>query len=413
MSDIYYIMVVLDSGVVRNSVLMFLGSRELYEYDTSHAQFDSLFGLSGVKSRFVVKALRSRMYDLGLSFDGFVKHVETLFNSLLEVYPFEDRGEYLEGVVLDNVDAVTLHVPHVSWKPSEPNGTADAPAAVLLFTVNSLLECDSRVNFFTELLGNVFNVPLNVREHLLYVAPNFNGLPRVFLETWLFFKNRTHDWTLHDNVECGEIVDSFNKKLNNAYYEVNKSVEDLSRESFRNSINEIYVGVKHYGAYSETTRGGFIRVNHNLLKIGTGVNSNMVVKYFTGSLNVVNIEIALLCTLFLNSSCFPTRNNIDLVLALDAMFALLSDNNTTHGGAHAGRVISESFENFFLTCVEDLTVAFLLEEKLGTKGLTSSEEYGKINVNNFAKMLTRFQSSLTMKQLDTVDDLPEEWVKRI
>lgn len=410
-----------DGEVVRNSVLLFLGPAELYDSSAFHNDYDLVFHRSGLKSRVFVKTMRLKMEQLGLNFDEFVNYCVEIFTSLMVHYPFTERGEKLGVADLGDSGAVSLTIPPspvVGGLAGLGSGFDGEPSAVAVFTSDSLFECDSRGNFFTEVLANILNVPLNVREHLLNVAPNFASLPKVFIEMWLFLKHSQHDWSDHDGVECEVLVAGFNTNVDKALTEFN-NVELLSKETLQRVISggRVEEYSPDFEVYSSYSRGGFIRVNRNMMKVGVEANRDVFVKHFSGNLNIINVETMLLLSLYLNVSCRArVEQPADVVLASDVMFNMLSYNKKYHPDVKqfspvAGKIVDEDFENFFHKTMFSLQNVFQRET-----GVAVSHEAGgddMIVVNSFNEMLNVLESSIKGDDLMLIKDLPEEWIQKI
>jgi hypothetical protein len=406
MSDIDYIMFELESAFIETTVLSLLGGEQYYSMSENVDVFNTMFNRKP-SGRILVKAVKHRMGVLGLTFEEFTKYCCEVFEKLSYIYPFDERNESLTINPMSSTYLLNVATTMEGVFTGSDDGFFERVDVTVQPVWDDLIV--NKGKFFYDFYGNIFNVPLNVREHLLQTHDFMANNVGLMLEPWLYLKYVQHDWSVHSNSECVATRENFNRVYAKNLVKFNVGEDELNIEDFKHRLQ------KPVPLWRKTLKGDWEYV-YNDYKRGFGFSmSRRVITDKTKLLpfsqfdeEIRNIYEAVswwsLCRSF---SCFPVKNvETDLMLEADLIFQLVSFSYMSEEGASiiAGKIVNEDFYDNFNRVALSLT-KMLDKEKFNVDEVD--------NIVSFDEALMFFKTSANAEIFTGLKDLPATWLDKI
>lgn len=381
---------VYPSDVVHKSVSVFLGDEKFFSTQPLDDRYDSLLPTGVYTPRVLVKALRTRMLQLGYDYHNFYAHCVNIFKELTEVYPFDERREKLNI----NGDVLVLSYPNDTVHFTETD-------AMITVTPDNIVKADSTAMFYSELLANIFNVPEFFRDHAYHISPQLHNVPRAVYESWLYLHYMRNNAAIVKH-ECDGFKQSFNKNVNKWLHDTENVV----------SLPEL-VFKKVAPREARKPDGGsnwFMEKFPHLVKLGESDNISLHFDERTKSDYplIVSDTIAMVHLAF----NFPCREasqweQQNMGSFFNIMFAVMNhrkDDMLERGGFIFGRFISDNFYEEFIESMLSFTVD---KEKIDFE---NDDELHLKNTNDIVKM---FATGVTVDEWGKLEGLPEEWLNKL
>ena len=216
--------VIKDGGLYIDALILatvrkLLGSEKLYQSAPEDLTYDAMF-IEEAKSNnnayiplIIIKALYIKMRNMKTDYEGLVQAMVNAFTYNLEVYDFEKHGEILEE---DDASHI-LRLTYGNYNDLSLDRLIKAGVSglqrwrMLPGDFRSQHDASIPYNFFTSVYQKLFNVPSNLRQHLLYTIPSIN-YPSIMLESYIYLKSlRMPD--MHFEKTCNQAILKYNNSL--------------------------------------------------------------------------------------------------------------------------------------------------------------------------------------------------------
>ena len=405
MSDIDYIMFELKSEFIESTVLSLLGGKDFYLVSENDDRFNVMFNFNP-SGRMLVKAVKHRMAMLGLNFEEFVKYCCNIFEQLANIYPFAERDESLTVNTLSGMYLLNVATTMEGIFTSGDDGFFERVDVTVQPVWDDLIVNKGR--FFYDFFGNIFNVPLNIREHLLATHEFMVDTVGLMLEPWLYLKYVQHDWENHSNSVCVSTREMFEKSYNKNLAKLSISEDEFNIEDYKNRLQKpvplwrkTLQGDWGY-VYDDYKRGFGFSMSRRVIKEKTKL---IPMSHFDEEMRTIYETISWwsLCHSF---SCFPNAVETDVMLEADLMFQLVGFSYKSEEGAGmiAGKIVGENFYENFNNISYNLT-------KLLNKEASIDNEF--TNIVSFNEALMFFKTSANPEIFTGLKDLPAAWLDKI
>ena len=406
MSDIDYIMFELESAFIETTVLSLLGGEQYYSMSENVDVFNTMFNRKP-SGRILVKAVKHRMGVLGLTFEEFTKYCCEVFEKLSYIYPFDERNESLTINPMSSTYLLNVATTMEGVFTGSDDGFFERVDVTVQPVWDDLIV--NKGKFFYDFYGNIFNVPLNVREHLLQTHDFMANNVGLMLEPWLYLKYVQHDWNVHSNSECVETREMFNRAYAKNLVKLNVNEDEFSIDDFKHRLQKpaplwrkIVKGDWGY-VYDDYGRGFGFSMSRRAI-----VDKAKLLPFSQFDEEVRNVyEMVAWWSLCHSFSCFPSKNfDTDLMLEADLIFQIVAFSYLSEEGAAmvAGKILSEDFYENFKTIASHLTKRLKNE---------TPEVDDLSHIVSFDEALKFFKTSANLEIFTGLKDLPSEWLDKI
>lgn len=396
-----------SADIVNKTVSVFLGNRDMFTLNPLDDRYDLAAPENVYVPRILVKALRTRMLQMGYSFDEFYAHCVNVFKELMKIYPFDSQRENLtfnDGVLL------------LSYRANNFGFIGIVNNAMITVSPANIVKADTSAMFYSEFLANILNVPDYFRDHAYHISPQLHNIPKAVYESWLYLHFMRNNAAVVKH-NCAGHKTSFNKFVNK-WLQSSENIISLPELVFKKTA-------PREAKKPDSDSNWFMDKFPHLVKLGESDNIslhfNEINNYRTDNGDypfIVSDAIAMVHLVF----NFPCREaslweQQNLGSFFNIMFAIMNfrkDYMLERGGFIMGRLISDDFYEEFIEAMMGFTV-----NKNNPDGMKNKEkydtkvQYGELRLANINDIVKMFATGVTVESWAKLEGLPEEWVNKL